>query len=317
MDVDFARTFLTILETGSFASASKRLNVTQSTVSARIKALEDQLGSPVFQRFKTGVLPTPAGARFERHAQAMVRAWSQARQEAGLSEKFTARLNIGGQITYWDSLLLNWVSWARATLPALAIRAEMGTNESLMREMADGLLDAAVLYTPQRINGLHAERLFEDELIMVGTDPDCRGPADRNYVFVDWGADFRTDHARRFPDIAAPALYFGVGTVALSFILSQGGSGYFPARMVSDAIRAGTLFRISDAAAFHRAAYLVTAEILPEGLLADALEGLRRMACTLVPPSFEPSGAPFGGGQVLPSPAAAAMMAAEGQPNSV
>ena len=68
MDLEQVRTFIAVSELGSFIRAADRLNVTQSTVSARIKVLEDQLGNLVFTRSKNGVTLTSAGVRFERHA---------------------------------------------------------------------------------------------------------------------------------------------------------------------------------------------------------------------------------------------------------
>ena len=50
MDVNLARTFLMVAETGSFIDAGRKLNITQSTVSARIKGLEDLLGRELFER---------------------------------------------------------------------------------------------------------------------------------------------------------------------------------------------------------------------------------------------------------------------------
>ena len=54
MDINLARTFLTVAETGSFIEAARKMHVTQSTVSARVKVLEDLLGRPLFQRSKYG-----------------------------------------------------------------------------------------------------------------------------------------------------------------------------------------------------------------------------------------------------------------------
>jgi DNA-binding Lrp family transcriptional regulator len=44
MDLDLARTFVAVVETGSFVRAAERVHVTQSTVSMRIKSLEEQRG---------------------------------------------------------------------------------------------------------------------------------------------------------------------------------------------------------------------------------------------------------------------------------
>ncbi|MEO0730421.1 MAG: LysR family transcriptional regulator, partial [Pseudomonadota bacterium] len=54
MDIGLAHTFLTVAETGSFIDAGRRMNITQSTVSARIRNLEDALGQALFDRTKTG-----------------------------------------------------------------------------------------------------------------------------------------------------------------------------------------------------------------------------------------------------------------------
>jgi len=64
MDIELARTFLEIVSTGSFIRASERLHVGQTTVSARIRLLEQQLGQKLFIRNKAGAILTPAGERF-------------------------------------------------------------------------------------------------------------------------------------------------------------------------------------------------------------------------------------------------------------
>lgn len=65
MDINLARTFLMVAETGSFIDAARKMNITQSTVSGRIKSLEDMLGRPLFQRSKSGAELTNAGEQFQ------------------------------------------------------------------------------------------------------------------------------------------------------------------------------------------------------------------------------------------------------------
>ena len=62
MDTELARTFLTVIDAGNFIGAADRLHVTQSTVSARIHSLEEQLGCKLFVRNKAGTALTPAGS---------------------------------------------------------------------------------------------------------------------------------------------------------------------------------------------------------------------------------------------------------------
>lgn len=278
MDIELARTFIAVMETRSFVRAAQRLHVTQSTISARIKGLEDQLGGPLFNRSKSGVVPTPAGALFARHAGAIVRIWAHARQELALPAQFRARITVGSQITHWDEVLLNWMVWLRSAHPDIAVYAEVGSNDTLMRQMADGLLDAAVVYAPRTVAGLSSEVLFQDELVLATTDRRSPGIDDPGYVYVDWGPEFSAGHAAAFPDRAAPALHFSVGTVALAFILEHGGAGYFPARTVRRHVEQKRLFVAARAPRFQRPAYLVTANDVSDGAVADALAGLRRVA---------------------------------------
>ena len=85
MDIALARTFLMVAETGSFIDAARKMNITQSTVSARIKVLEELFGRPLFERSKSGAALTGAGEQFQKHALALVRVWQHAQLEVGFS----------------------------------------------------------------------------------------------------------------------------------------------------------------------------------------------------------------------------------------
>ena len=75
MDINLARTFLAICEVGNFVKASERLYVTQSTVSTRVKLLEDMLGQPLFVRTKAGASLTAAGVQFRPFAEKLIQTW--------------------------------------------------------------------------------------------------------------------------------------------------------------------------------------------------------------------------------------------------
>ena len=71
MQIDLLDTFLDLLETRSFHRTAERLGVSQSTVSGRVRALEEALGVRVFDRSRAGVQLTTEGLRFEPHARAL------------------------------------------------------------------------------------------------------------------------------------------------------------------------------------------------------------------------------------------------------
>ncbi|HSV28430.1 MAG TPA: LysR family transcriptional regulator [Candidatus Omnitrophota bacterium] len=279
MNIDLARTFLEIVETGNFNKAAERLDVTQSTVSMRIKALEDEIGRPLFVRSKSGTALTAAGTQFRRYAQTLVRVWEQARQEIALPPGFRTVLNVGGQFSLWDRLLVQWIPWMRTALPDVALRAEVGLSDGLMRQLAEGLLDIGVMYSPQSRPGLAIEKLLEERLVMVSTRKRSVADWDDDYVFVDWGPEYRQAHGQAFPDLKAPAVSVGLGALGLQHILSYGGTGYFPMRVVRAALAQGRLHEVDDAPEFRRPAWLVYAQDeAREEWFGVALDGLRHVA---------------------------------------
>ena len=90
MDTELARTFLAVIEAGSFSNAAERLHVTQSTVSARLRTLESFLGTALFVRNKSGSSLTAAGRQFQRHALLLIRTVEQARHDVGIPRGYRA-----------------------------------------------------------------------------------------------------------------------------------------------------------------------------------------------------------------------------------
>ena len=86
MDLDQIRTFDRIAQDLSFTKAAARLNVTQATVSMRIRALEDLLGVPLFHRGRQ-VRLTDQGMTFLPHARRMLSAAQEAREALRRAER--------------------------------------------------------------------------------------------------------------------------------------------------------------------------------------------------------------------------------------
>lgn len=278
MDTELARTFLTVITEGNFIGASERLYVTQSTVSARIHSLEDQLGCTLFVRNKAGTTLTPAGRQFQKHASTLVRTVEQARHDVGVPRGFRDALTVGARIGLWQNFLLDWLPEMQRLAPDISLRAEIGFEADLMQGLVEGRLDIGLMYTPQSRPGLRLEALLEEKLVLVSTDPASRPEPGPDYVYIDWGPEFYARHAAGFPDFIGPALTANIGWLGLQHILANGGCGYFPIRMVRTFLTAGTLTHVKAAPAFLLPAYLVyPADAAPESL-GIALEIIRKLA---------------------------------------
>lgn len=293
MNVELARTFLAVFDTGSFVHAAERIYVTQSTVSMRIKSLEQQLGKVLFERKKAGAVPTPAGNQFRKHAAAMVRVWEQARLEISLPQGFHGAFTIGGHYSLWEGFLMDWLSRMRKRTPGIAIRTQMAFSDALMHRLIDGTLDLGVMYTPQSRPGFEVEMLFKDELMLVSSEQRPPRRPGKNYIFIDWGPEFQADHGRYFPGLSIPGLYMELRSLGLSYLLANPASGYFPRRLVEPHLKDGRLREVPDAPAFEYPAYVVYPTDGDPAVLQPALRTLRwtaaRQTAVLSPPPPTPS----------------------------
>lgn len=277
MDIDQARTFLAIIAHGSFLEAASRLHLTQSTVSARIRKLEEELGVRLFVRKRAGASLTPAGRRFLEHAKRLVLTAQQARDEVGLPGRFRATLRVGARIALWEGFLPQWVGWLRTTARDVAVRSEIGFEEDLMRRLIEGTLDIGLMYTPTHSPGLTVEQLFDERLVLVSSRPDDRGPAE-DYVYVEWGPGFYAQHAQSYPELERPAQVVNIGWLGVQLILNNGGSCFLPLRMAEPLIAAGRLHRVPDSPQYAQSVYVVYARDSDNPVLAMAVQGLREHA---------------------------------------
>jgi DNA-binding transcriptional LysR family regulator len=277
MDVELARTFLAVAAAGNFIGAAHRLHVTQSTVSARVQTLENQLGIKLFQRGRGGAELTAAGQRFLRHAKTLVQTLEQARHEVGLPAGFHGTLTLGARIALWEGYLPRWAEWMRQTAPDISLRMEVAMEPEMMQGLVQGTLDLGLMYTPETRHGLGIERLFDEALLLVSTDPAQRDP-DEGYVHIDWGQEFHAQFSTHFPDAPPPALTANIGWLAMQYLLRSGGCAYFPTRLVYRFLQQGRLWQVVDSPVIALPAYVVYPTDRNEETLATALRGLRELA---------------------------------------
>jgi DNA-binding transcriptional LysR family regulator len=277
MDIALARTFLEIVACGNFVRAAERLHVTQTAVSVRVQTLEGLLGRKLFVRNKAGATLTPAGEQFMRYAPLLVQVWERARHQVAVPPGLRAVVAVAGELSLWNPFLLDWLVWMRRSAPQLALRTQVALPEGLMNQVAEGVIDIAVMYAPQHRPGLKIELLMKEKLVLVTTARRKAKPRSGDYVYVDWGADFAAHHNLTFPELSNPGTYVGLGPLGLQYILKAGGSGYFRQNAVAPYLRSGRLGLVRGAPEFLYPAYAVYSEDADPKIVTPALAGLRRV----------------------------------------
>lgn len=166
------RLLVTVAGTGSFTQAAERLNYTQSAVSRRIAALEHAAGGPLFVRLPRGVRLTPAGRMLHRHAVDVLDRLARAERDLSvLHAGHGGPLHTGAFATASIALLPAALRALKDARPEIEVSAVESPTGTLMRQLADGTLDLAVVsdypYGLPPADGITTTVLCEDELLVA------------------------------------------------------------------------------------------------------------------------------------------------------
>jgi DNA-binding transcriptional LysR family regulator len=259
MDINALKTFLEVAKTRHFGNAAETLFVSQSTVSARIKTLEDQLGVDLFVRERGNIRLSPSGDALITHAKSMMTLWARAKQEIAVPKGVRQTLVFGGLSGLWDITLQNWLYDISVLHPKLAISADIFGAETLFSRVMDGTIDVAFLYdAPQGVN-VGSQQIKTIQLRMVSSQPVDQLPnnwAD-DFMHVDWGLNYAVQFAAEFPEVKSSKMTTGLGRIAHEHIKRARGFAYLAEPAVQDSINKGELFYVPNTPVFKRKAYAI------------------------------------------------------------
>ncbi|MFN3401401.1 MAG: LysR family transcriptional regulator [Ferrovibrio sp.] len=145
MNLTLIRYFMAVAETGSFTRGAECANVTQPTLSAGIKRLEESLGASLFERSRAPQL-TPAGARFLPRARLLLQEWTAARRELRQEGRPTKlRLRLGYIPGLPQRRLTALLGSFMAAHPDVALEILEAPAGTLTRRLDLGRIDAAIM----------------------------------------------------------------------------------------------------------------------------------------------------------------------------
>ena len=277
MDLNLARTFLTVVYGGSFVLAAERLCVSQTTVTARIKNLEEQLGAQLFVRSASGVSLTAAGERFIPHAQQLLATWQDARRSMSGAERQES-LRIGAETSLWQPWLSMWLELLRSEHPQLGLQVVVGQSRVLLDQLESGQLDVLLTHQARYRPLLQVRLLMEEVLVQV-----CHVQQPLPLIQTDWGEAFRQQFELAFPGQQVQ-VEANVGQLALQLLLEQGGTGYFRSQVVAPWLESGQLVRVADAPEFSLPVYLLVRQHCSHPQLQDVLRCIEQLVRQPPPP---------------------------------
>lgn len=275
MQIDQIETFLDLLDTRSFNGTADRLGITQSTVSGRVKALEKALGERLFERSRSGTQPTTAALRFEMHARVLRRAWADGMADV---KPFGAAvmLRIGIQHDLIDNHVADWLAALRSALPECGFYVDGDYSTQMCRNLEDGTLDLAVLFTPRPSPDLYFESMGEVVYQMISTNPTpLTAIAPTDYILPNYAPAFAQTHAALLPGLSQGTVSSGQAAAVRGLLSALGGATYLPTEMAQALVSDGAAHLVSDAPTITQPVFIAM------HLRNRHRAGYRRMAKTL------------------------------------
>ncbi|MBF9044187.1 LysR family transcriptional regulator [Rhodobacterales bacterium HKCCE4037] len=278
MQIDQIETFLDLLETGSFNRTADRLDVTQSTVSGRVKALERALGERLFERSRAGTQPTTAALRFEAHARVLRRAWADAQADVK-PYGAAVMLRIGIQHDLLENHAGEWLTALRSAVPESGFYVDGDYSRQMCRDLESGALDLGILYTPRPSPDLYFESMGEVAYHMVSmTARSLAEVTATDYILPNYAPAFAQTHASLLPGLSQGTVSSGQAAAVRGLLVALNGTTYLPREMAESLVSEGAhlveggpvigqpVFTAMHLRNRHRAGYRRMAKVLRDRL---------------------------------------------------
>ncbi|MGD9742136.1 MAG: LysR family transcriptional regulator [Dongiaceae bacterium] len=143
-DPDLLRTFVTIVDSGSFTAAARRVRRTQSAVSMQMRRLEADVGARLFERSGRAMKLTPAGEVLVDRARRILRLYEQALNALD-SAAVTGEISVGVPDDYAMTFLPEILRRIVGAFPAVHLTILCEPSRRLAARIAEGSLDIALL----------------------------------------------------------------------------------------------------------------------------------------------------------------------------
>lgn len=170
MQLQQLASFIAVAESRHFTQAAERMRVAQPSLSKQIKALETELGAPLFSRARGNIALTQAGEVLLPLARRILADAETARREvaevAGLRR---GRVRLGATPSLCAGLLGDALARFHHACPGIELLVEEGGSRDLVRALARGQLDLALIILPLQGDdpALVTEEVLRESLIVA------------------------------------------------------------------------------------------------------------------------------------------------------
>ncbi|SFD89535.1 DNA-binding transcriptional regulator, LysR family [Lentibacillus persicus] len=168
MNIETFKTFCLVVEVGSVSQAAKLSFVSQPTVSKQIQQLESAYDALLFERKNGRLSLTANGEILYPYARSIVDAYN--RSQASIQEKLehaNTTLTIGASYTIGEYLLPSLLGKFKKEHPEVKLSLSINNTPKILDELANDVLDLALVEGVIHDDDLLAENFADDELVLI------------------------------------------------------------------------------------------------------------------------------------------------------
>ena len=168
MEIRQLKYFLKVAETLNFSEASRKLYITQSTLSQQISHLEQEIGLPLFERNSHEVYLTEAGKELRPYAQNAVNSAEACVDHMNdLKEMLTGELNIGVTFSFSNIMSETLIAFLHA-YPHVKLNIQYRTMQELMDGLKKRELDLVLAFKPlKNEKAVDSRAIFSNRLAAI------------------------------------------------------------------------------------------------------------------------------------------------------
>lgn len=170
MHFDFAdlKLFTRIAEEENLSRGARKAFLSPAAASARLKSLEEQLGTRLFYRESRGLTLTPAGARLLRHARVIERQFEHVRNEfEEFSKDSVGHIRIFANTTAVTEFMPEVLAKFMAERHAVTVDLQERLTRDIVRGVLDGSADLGIVAGAVDVDGLEVIHFSTDKLVLV------------------------------------------------------------------------------------------------------------------------------------------------------
>jgi DNA-binding transcriptional LysR family regulator len=168
MNLHHLRIFYAVAQRRSVTAAAADLFLSQPAVSLQLKALEKELGLPLFQRGSSKLRLTQAGEVLHRAAVSMLHAKDEAERAIGeLRDGTRGRLILGAGTTGGMYVLPRIVQAYKGLWPETEILFQVGTTDQVLEKLQQNVIDMGMVGGPVDDRRFRVEAICADELVLI------------------------------------------------------------------------------------------------------------------------------------------------------